>query len=153
MKDINYPKMYTCMPKLKQENLVTHQEEIECWVPVSCWILSKRKHYSLDGSSYIDYEIVYTKDPYTLSVRDFPNIERENIIVIKQEDEISDDYGTIKYLCVNRNQELLKTKFVPDEEEWQRIKSDFLEKEIRYFANSYEQDIKAKIKKQKKEKR
>lgn len=39
MKDINYPKMYTCMPKLKQEKTVIErkqaasQDEIECWVP------------------------------------------------------------------------------------------------------------------------
>lgn len=146
MKNINYPKMYTCMPKLKQEQTATHQVEIECWVPVSCWILSKRKHYSPDGNSYIDYETVYTKDPYTLLMRDFPDKPSNDIIAIKQEDEVSENYETIKFLCVNKNQELLKTKFVLDEEKWQSLKSEFLDKEIKYFANSFDQEIKEKTK-------
>lgn len=152
MKDINYPKMYTCMPKLKQEKTVIErkqaasQDEIECWVPVSCWILSRREHYCLDGSSFIDYETVYTKDPCTLMTRDFPDEQSDDIIAIKQENEVSADYEAIKFLCVNRNQELLKTKFVLDEEEWKRIKSEFLEKEIKYFADSFDHEVKAKVK-------
>lgn len=152
MKDINYPKMYTCMPKLKQEQTVIErkqvasQDEIECWVPVSCWILSRREHYCPDGSSFIDYETVYTKDPYSLTARDFSDEQSDDIIAIKQDNEVSADYETIKFLCVNRNQELLKTKFVSDEEEWKRIKSEFLEKEIKYFADSFDHEVKAKVK-------
>ena len=85
--------------------------------------------------------------------RDFPDEQSDDIIAIKQENEVSADYETIKFLCVNRNQELLKTKFVLDEEEWKRIKSEFLEKEIKYFADSFDHEVKSKSKKQIKEKR
>ena len=78
--------------------------------------------------------------------RDFPDEQSDDIIAIKQEIEVSADYETIKFLCVNRNQELLKTKFVLEEEEWKRIKSEFLEKEIKYFADSFDHEVKAKVK-------
>lgn len=148
MKDAKYPVMYTCMPKLKQttekERRLATLEELECWVPVACWVLSKREHYRQDGTSFIDYEVVYTKDCHSLEEIDFPDERKIDTITVKEDDEISEDYETIKFLCVNRNQELLKTKFVADNEEWRKIQSNFLEKEIKYFAESFNFETKSK---------
>lgn len=155
MKEVNYPIMYTCMPKLKSnqsKNYSMVQEEVECWVPTTCWVLSKREQYCSDGTSFIDYEVVYRKDCHSLEVLDFPEERKIDTIVVKEEGEVSENYEKIKFLCVDRNKEILKSKFTPDSEEWEKIQSEFLEKEIKYFANSFsekEQAIISKIKRRK----
>lgn len=155
MKEVNYPIMYTCMPKLKpkqNQKYPTAQEEIECWVPTTCWILSKREQYCSDGTSFIDYEVVYRKDCHSLEVIDFPEERRIDTIVVKEEEEVSSNYEKIKFLCVERNKEILKSKFTPNSDEWKKIQYEFLEKEIKYFANSFSEEEQTIISKTKRKK-
>ena len=84
-------------------------------------------------TSFIDYEVVYRKDCHSLEVIDFPEERRIDTIVVKEEEEVSSNYEKIKFLCVERNKEILKSKFTPNSDEWKKIQYEFLEKEIKYL--------------------
>lgn len=96
--------------------------------------------------------MVYRKDCHSLEVIDFPEERRIDTIVVKEEEEVSSNYEKIKFLCVDRNKEILKSKFTPNSDEWKKIQYEFLEKEIKYFANSFSEEEQTIISKTKRKK-
>lgn len=141
MNEINYKKKYTCMPKLNIEN--SPSEEIECWVPVSCWLIAKHEWFTQDGNSTINYDVIYTKNPDTLEPVEF---SKELMTITKEEDEISSDYEAIKFLCCSRNRAILEEKKKSNPQNWQEVQKSFLQKEIEYFGSSIDEEVQAQVK-------
>lgn len=56
----------------------------------------------------------------------------------KESEEVSDDYDTIKNICMLRNEEILNRIDKSDSILRKKEKEIFLDKLVEYFANSYE---------------
>lgn len=130
---IGYPKMYTCLPKISEET-----NEIECWVPTSCYVLATKTKFLNDGRLYTTYDIIYTKNSKTLEKISLPETKDEYQIVEKESEEVSDDYDTIKNICMLRNEEILNRIDKSASILRKKEKEIFLDKLVEYFANSYE---------------
>lgn len=130
---IGYPKMYTCMAKISEET-----NEIECWVPTSCYLLAVKTKFLNDGGSYTTYDVIYTKDSKTLKQISLPETKSDYQITEKESEEVSNDYDTIKNICMLRNEAILSRMDKSDPILWEQEKEIFLNKLVDYFANSYE---------------
>lgn len=134
--NVKYPKRYTYMPKVEKTTApsdprwpIVH-EDIECYLPVVCYIVTKRQNYNPDGTSFIDYDVILTRNPETLEELD--SLEYVSPVT-RRENEVSQDYDEIFGLCTEKNEELLKSKFTLDRQLWKEIQDDFYNRQARYI--------------------
>lgn len=155
---IKNPKRYACMPKLKKTRAPSYLDpysteyntEIECYVPVVCYVVADKTNYMPDGTIQYNCEIAYTRNQWNLQSLTNPLEENKNVIVTQPMDEVSEDYEIIKALCTQKNRKLLQNLGTTDYQEWNERKIHFLHNEIAYFSECYEPLNKAIVKELKK---
>lgn len=151
---IKNPKRYACMPKLKRTKVpsylephnIEYKKEIECYVPVVCYVIADNTNYMPDGTITYNCEIAYTRNQWNLQLVENPLDKSKNTTDILPKEEVSEDYETIKFLCTNKNKELIENLSTLDYEDYRKKKYVFLDNEIAYFAECYEQLNKEEIK-------
>lgn len=134
--NFNYPKKYTYMPKITKVTSpsdprwpIVH-EEIECYLPVVCYVVTKRENYNPDGTSFIDYDVLLSRDKETLEEK--ASLEKKEAVTRKGY-EVSDDYDEIFTLCTEKNEELLRRQFTLDQQLWKEIQDDFYNRQANYI--------------------